>query len=289
LKKGEPGDNPATDRTALRNALLNSATDLGAGGADNTYGYGRLNALNAAPLAGCAADVDADGIPQFSDNCPNVANANQLNTDAAPIVTAGIQDDITRPNGDGLGDACDADKDNDGFANTDEANLGPAGPSHGLCPSATVATDPLKLDTDGDRVTDRAECLMGYDPANAASKPPVPIGGDTDHDGLPDTLEVSIGSNPNAVDTDADWINDAVEFKGYNTSPMSTDTDGDGCSDGREIGSVNADKKVNSSDLLVVAQNYGTGPRAVLDVTKDGKINSSDLLLVARNFGSTPC
>src|SRR5439155_19527743 len=47
LKTGEPGDNPASDRTAMRNALLNSATDLGAGGMDNVYGAKRANALPA--------------------------------------------------------------------------------------------------------------------------------------------------------------------------------------------------------------------------------------------------
>lgn len=48
LKAGEPGDNPSGDRTALRNALLNHAVDLGPPGPDNTYGWGRADALASA-------------------------------------------------------------------------------------------------------------------------------------------------------------------------------------------------------------------------------------------------
>jgi hypothetical protein len=56
-----------------------------------------------------------------------------------------------------------------------------------------------------------------------------------------------------------------------------------------EIASVNADTKVDSTDMLLVAQNFGYGPRAVLDVNKDGKINSTDMLIVVRNFHPVPC
>jgi hypothetical protein len=54
LKHGEPGDNPAADRTALRSAMTGSAIDLGAGGSDQTFGAGRLDADAAAALAACA-------------------------------------------------------------------------------------------------------------------------------------------------------------------------------------------------------------------------------------------
>ena len=45
---------PSLSRVALRDALLDSAIDLGEGGSDPIYGNGRLNALAAADAAGCA-------------------------------------------------------------------------------------------------------------------------------------------------------------------------------------------------------------------------------------------
>ncbi len=52
-------------------------------------------------------DVDGDGVDIAVDNCPAHANANQLNTD-----------------GDASGNICDADDDNDGVTDADEAALG---------------------------------------------------------------------------------------------------------------------------------------------------------------------
>lgn len=57
----------------------------------------------------CDDDGDNDGIPDDVDNCPNVPNADQLDTD-----------------GDGLGDACDDDIDGDGIPN--EADFCPNNP-----------------------------------------------------------------------------------------------------------------------------------------------------------------
>ena len=71
------------------------------------------------------ADTDSDGILNNVDNCPSVSNINQLNTDA-----------------DLQGNACDADDDNDGLSDITEASLG---------------TDPLLVDTDGDGLDDGAD------------------------------------------------------------------------------------------------------------------------------------
>ncbi len=113
LKAGEPADDPAGDRSALRNALLSSAVDLGSGGPDNTFGYGRLNAA----AAGAFCDRDDDGVLDSADNCPAVANASQVNTDATNPAA-------NRPGADMFGDACDADIDGDGYTNAVEIGLG---------------------------------------------------------------------------------------------------------------------------------------------------------------------
>jgi hypothetical protein len=51
----------------------------------------------------CGVDTDADGILDVDDNCPNIPNPDQLNTD-----------------GDAQGNACDADDDNDGVADVSD-------------------------------------------------------------------------------------------------------------------------------------------------------------------------
>lgn len=261
---------------------LNAAVADGAGDpdADGKSSFVEYLTLGTDP---CVFDTDADSLGDGVDNCPLTTNTDQLNTDNAPIFTAPLRPlDITVPNGDRLGDACDPDKDNDGLPDAVEAGIGGAPSPPGICPSATAPTNPLLADGDGDRVLDGAECALGTDPMSALSKPPAIPAGDTDHDGLPDTLEIILGSDPLKVDTDGDKSIDGVEFKGYNTSPALPDTDGDGCRDGREIASVNDDLKVNTTDLLIVAQNSGRTDRPGVDINKDGKINTTDLLIVAK-------
>ena len=84
-------------------------------------------------------DTDEDDVDDDNDNCPNIANADQLNSDS-----------------DADGNACDADDDNDGLTDTEETDLG---------------TDPLKRDTDGDGWSDKEEVDEGTDPLLASSQP----------------------------------------------------------------------------------------------------------------------
>jgi hypothetical protein len=229
-------------------------------------------------------DTDGDGwvngLPTPIDNCPSVPNFSQLNTDAAPIVTAGAPNDNTVANGDTAGDACDDDDDNDGYIDIAELSG---------CESTLAALNPLKLDTDGDRTMDRAECLMGTNPVDANSRPAAVPAGDTDADGLPSDLETMLGSNPSVADTDADGVVDGVEYRGYNSSPTLGNSDGDSCGDAREINSVDTNTVVNSSDLLLVATRFQQTDQPVHDVNKNGIVNSSDLLHMALNFAVLPC
>ncbi|MEH6519213.1 MAG: PKD domain-containing protein [Halioglobus sp.] len=58
---------------------------------------------------------------------------------------------------------------------------------------------------------------------------------DTDGDGLTDTAEAELGTDPNQPDTDGDGLTDGAEVNVHGTNPLLTDTDGDGYSDSEEI------------------------------------------------------
>lgn len=139
--------NPGLSLTQIKWLLTSTAKDVNAAGFDYRTGNGRIS-----------LDADGDGYNHDTDNCRLVSNPTQLDTD-----------------GDGIGDACDADIDGDGLTNAQEAALG---------------TDPTKPDTDSDGLTDGAE-------ANTYGTNPVLA--DTDGDGLTDGQEVnSYGTNPNS-------------------------------------------------------------------------------------------
>ena len=57
---------------------------------------------------------------------------------------------------------------------------------------------------------------------------------DTDNDGLSDTEEEELGTDPEDSDTDGDGLEDKKELE-LGTDPNDIDTDGDGVSDGDEV------------------------------------------------------
>ncbi|RKG64046.1 calcium-binding protein [Corallococcus sp. CA054B] len=127
------------------------------------------------------------------------------------------------------------DSDGDGVADDDERALGldPAVPDtdqDGLMDGVELrmGLDPLAVDiingcsvvqdTDGDRLNDCEERVLGSDPCV----------GDTDGDGLPDLVEALSGTNPlvaeDLLDTDRDGLTNVAEVEAHG-DPLSADLD----------------------------------------------------------------
>jgi hypothetical protein len=80
------------------------------GGADGSTGKGDGDSPDAAPTAN---DIDADGVPNASDNCPNTSNSDQGNEDGDPLgdkcdpCPIDAVSPPSDPDGDGVSDSCD--------------------------------------------------------------------------------------------------------------------------------------------------------------------------------------
>lgn len=85
----------------------------------------------------------------------------------------------------------------------------------------TLTPTPASIDTDADGLTDSDENALGTNPHLA----------DTDGDGLRDGDERLVGSNPLVADSDGDMLRDGDEVLKLHTNPLNADTDGDGLKD----------------------------------------------------------
>src|SRR5207247_5691563 len=78
---------------------------------------------------------------------------------------------------------------------------------------------------------DRPEsAVSGTQSASGGAGPAINSFIDSDGDGLPDWVEIMIGTDPFNPDTDGDGLSDGDEVLRYHTNPLKPDTDGDGYS-----------------------------------------------------------
>lgn len=152
-----------------------------------------------------AADTDEDGLPDSSDNCPMVANPDQIDLDA-----------------DGLGDACDNDWDNDLIDNTLD-NCPLLSNENQLDSDGDGLGDLCDDDRDGDGIADVSDnCANQFNPeqANSDNDDQGDVCDlDDDNDGIEDAFDnCPVTVNPDQADLDADGEGDICDG----------DADGDG-------------------------------------------------------------
>jgi len=141
-----------------------------------------------------------------------------------------------------------ADSDGDGLADVVEEKMG---------------TSPIRVDTDRDNLSDLVEEIMGYDPLaqeQLSGVPPTEFL-DDDGDGLNNYEEKLLGTKRDRFDTDADGVPDGVEVR-LGTDPLRDDRKGDLDKDGRpnldEL-REHTNPKLDEGELAVdFAYHYGT-------------------------------
>ena len=90
----------------------------------------------------------------------------------------------------------------------------------------------MLADTDGNGVSDYNQCY-GISTAELPSDTSSTPAQDSDGDGLDDSQESSLGTNPYDSDTDDDGLTDGFEAS-WGSSPTNSDSDNDGASDQTE-------------------------------------------------------
>jgi len=328
LLAGEPGDEPAADRGILREALTASAVDLGAAGADNTYGFGRVDAVAAAAAVGC---LPASPTPT-STPTPPVTITPTPTRSATPTPTATPTRSATptpsvTPTPSATVGPLPGDADGDGVIdaldncvlvyNPDQANTDGEHLANGRAPADDI-TNPLgdnlgdacDDDDDNDGLLDAAEVAWPVSGCPAATSPTNPLAADSDGDGAIDGAECALGSNPadaaskpapdtTCADPDGDGVRSTLETRGWGTNSGATDSDGDARADGVEIVDVDGNAVANFLDALVVAKaSAGAAPFEpppltpeevrALDLDRNGAVNFLDALFAAKRASSLP-
>ncbi|XP_059173537.1 cartilage oligomeric matrix protein-like isoform X2 [Physella acuta] len=245
----------------------------------------------------CDFDMDNDGILNNPDNCPLVPNPEQKDTEREPDKKGDACDncptvpnpDQTDTDGDGMGDNCDPDKDNDGILNEDdncplvannEQSDTDADGVGDACDNCPVLTNVDQLDVDHDLIGDKCDTNEDTDSdgvqdnydncpevANADQKDTDndkngdACDDDDDNDGIPDIDDNCVYlHNPDQADTDADGKGDVCE----------RDNDGDGFDDPVDVCPDNG---------KIYATDFRAFQTVILDPEGDSQIDPNWIVL----------
>ena len=196
-------------------------------------------ALSVGIVSAQGPDTDGDGVTDVDDNCPAIANPEQIDND----------DDT-------IGDLCDPDIDGDGVLNSADQcpdDYGEA--AYAGCPArflldqdadgvadvddnCPLVANPEQIDNDDDTIGDLCDPDIDGDAIlNGVDKCPDDFGeaayegcparflSDGDSDGIPDDYDnCPVETNADQIDKDADRVGDACD----------TDRDGDGVGNGKD-------------------------------------------------------
>ncbi|MEC4266955.1 cadherin repeat domain-containing protein, partial [Flagellimonas halotolerans] len=207
-------------------------------------------------------DEDGDGINDATDNCVNVANADQTDTDSDGMGNVCDDDDDndgtpddedafpndtdedTDTDGDGTGDNADEDDDNDGTPDDEDAF--PKDPTEDTDTDGDGTGDNADEDDDNDGTPDSEDAFPKDDSEDTDTDGDGTgdnADGDDDNDGTPDSEDAFPKDDSEDTDTDGDGTGDnADEDDDNDGTPDSedafpkddsedTDTDGDGTGD----------------------------------------------------------
>ncbi|MFO0760840.1 MAG: MopE-related protein [Byssovorax sp.] len=256
---------PDADQGATKTSPIDPDTDHGGAtdGSEDTNLDGKIDPGETDPTAGHKADdatvIDSDG-DGLSDKLELFlgSNPNDADTDDDGALDGLEPNPSADMDGDGLIDVLDPDSDDDALPDGTEMGKDCSNPatdnSRHLCtPDAdmgatkTSAVDP---DTDNGGKKDGSEDTNLNGKLDAGETNPTAGHGaddnlntDSDGDGLPDALEIFLGSNPNDADTDDDGVvdgqepNPSLDMDGDGLiDVLDVDSDNDGLYDGTELG-----------------------------------------------------
>ncbi|MHA1503161.1 MAG: FG-GAP-like repeat-containing protein, partial [Candidatus Heimdallarchaeota archaeon] len=189
---------------------------------------------------GSNSDIDHDGLT-YAEELALGTNPNDSDSDDDNLSDgAEVNIFFTNP--------LNNDTDSDNLIDGDEI-LGIYSPANpGANATGYVHTNATNPDSDGDLYSDFEEINSNTDPNNPLDYPGA-LEPDNDEDGLPDALELILGTDPYNNDTDFDGLSDGIEVLGIYepnnlycnesgylfTNPLSNDTDSDGIFDFEEV------------------------------------------------------